>query len=416
MAFTLLDPSSTSKLNRFDIPALSSTHYTDMNLNYTCIPNPNNPEKWIYSNFVEKIEDKKYFGDNNLKDSSNNKIGNVCLNQQKISAGTHQIFFSYGFTKASLPANSYFGIQLYNNGASDVTYTEFNRGYGFNGTGTGQLGPWEAVAGKTVHNFLTNTSQSTRTIKSNKSIWLPEDLYALKSGSNIVSGLIKFSVTGSVIVSTYMYSDISKIDGSATIYPHPLNTSDIAKQYSGIANGIKYKASITLDAKDMPLYEGERDANNNIKKSLRIQTCKASISNLKIDGTSASTDLRPITLANPSSTIISSTSPNQNLGNWGFPYEFDVTLKNTSESTKKICGYVRTDSAGTVKNYELFPVINSGNTTYYTVLQSVTSATVYNSWKFFEKELKKDEMFNSTFTFVNGTNGTASNSLFFRLY
>lgn len=380
MAFTLLNPST----NRLSVSQATVNAYTNIPINYTYTSS----NKWIYCNFIEKILGEQHFGDYDY--------GNKCLNQQTVSAGTHKIFFSYQYTRGDLPTNSYFGIQVYNPNSSSITYTENNRGYGFNSNN--YLGDWIQTAGTTVHNFLSNSSSTTQTIQSNKSIWLPSSNYALPSGTNLVTGLIKFNVSGSAIITVYMYSVLSNINGKAEILE---KTDGNAKQYSGISDGIKYQANITLKASEL---------NTNPR---RVQTCKQTIPNLTLNGVTNTSDLRPIKLANPSSTTISSTTANQNLGNWGFPYEITLTLNNDTSSSKTFYGYVRTD-AGTDKSYELIPVINSGSNSYWTSLES-NNTSIPNSWRFFSKSVNANSTYTDTFTFVNGTNGTATNSLFFRL-
>ena len=350
MAFTILSPSGSNLLNK-------STPDSQIGLEYTL----NTSSKWIYCNYPEHIQADS-FGDTDY--------GNSCLNQTTVAAGTHQIFYSYD-TNGQGPF--YFGIQIFNPNTSAITYQTLYQGHADSYT----AGGWLETIGGSVKNFFSSSSTSSVSISSNGVHWCLDK--SLTSG--IFTGSLRFSVTGSAIVTVYVYKTKSMIDGTAVPYYFD---SSLGKQYSGYGNGYFYMASVELMAST--LASGEQYFHTNYPSGMDGY--------LTINGESASSDQIPITMANPAETI--TPSDTANLGNWGTQYHFTLILSNDTASAKTFYAYVKTDT----NNVDNWPIIQSGSSVKYCCLNSNDC----NAWRWMSCSVPANSTVTDSFQWILGTN------------
>lgn len=372
MAFTINEASG-NNLKNID-NSIATTHIP---VSYTY----NSSNKWIYCNYPENLL-TSHFGDSTLE--------NKCLNQVTVSAGTHTIFFSYQYNNgteggATTPFN--FGIQVFNPLNKTLNFRILKSGYGTNRMD--DYGSWAGVAGKSFVDFFDSTPQVTRSISANGSYWFGTK--ELQNYSGLVSGAIQFTVSSQAIITVYAYESMSNIDGNAT----PVYKADNGGQYSGLGQGCIYTAEpITLSARALDGSGAYFLTNYKTIPSGKVT----------INGTPVTSDLMPITLANPSNKTISASTANSNLGNWGLIYEIPLVLVNDTDSPVTFKGYVKTDTSHVGE----YCIINDNSTTTKYAHLKGDAEGMYNSWNWLTQTVPANSTVTGTYRYVLGTNSCGS--------
>lgn len=263
MAIPVLSPTSSNFVNIND-PSSSPNLPLSYGLNST--------SKWIYCNYPEKLRSDS-FGDTNL--------GNKCLNQVTVPTGTHQIFYSYN--TVNMTDTIKFGIQIFNPNPTSITFRKLYGGH----ADSAESGGWTGSILNSWSRYFASSPENSITISSNGSYWCLEESVPK---SRIFSGSIRFSVSDAAIITVYAYKNKNMINGTAIPY---LYNGDYGHQYSGYGNGYFFSANLTLKASE--LASGGKWFKTN---------CPTGLPNISINGTSQTSDLISIHLANPSSTTI----------------------------------------------------------------------------------------------------------------
>lgn len=364
MAITILDATSVNLSNR-------TTPTSIIPMSYTL----NNSSKWIYCNYPESINSTAIFGDSNY--------GNKFLNQQTVSSGEMQVFYSY-WNNYSSAIN--FGIQIYNPNSTSTQITKTNSSHADSVNNT----PFGAVTGGSWTDFFNSTASSPVTISSGGSYWILEK--SIPTGA-FFSGNLRFQTTNTVIVTVYAYLVKSNINGTATAYPYSNTPGDPYKQYSGNANGYYFTASrVTLNASTL--------INNSKCFKTHYKTYSPS-SNVKINNVNKS-DLTPINIVGTSyAATPTGSDPLGNLGNWCAQYYIPIRLNNDTGNPVTFTGYVKTGQSG-----QSTFVINSGyNNTKYGIVQGPSTTT----WRWMQITLNpSDPPYDDAYQFILGTNGYAN--------
>lgn len=344
-------------------------------------------KKFIYCNYPEALT-TNMFGEADEN--------NACLNSVQVTAGTHQLFFSYQYndskvTNTAIPPFK-FGIQFFNlDSVNSMQLTILKRGDGTNHSS--DMGSWLGVAGETVKNYFSYSADAPISIDKSGSYWIEKELPVY---SGLYSGLIEFSVTRPTVVSAYIYNTRWKIDGTAEV----IEKTSTGGQYSGYCNGYKLVSdTITINASDLA---------GGKKKYIKLNA--NGISNLKINNTTKNSDLLTIHLANANGTPVdvTATSSGQNLGNWAVIYEIPIKFVNNSgNSSVTFEIYAKTDT----NEKDEFLVINSGTDTKYAHVRNESG--YYNSWRCVSVDVSTTKT--DTLRYVLGTNSCKDKRLVFKL-
>lgn len=231
-----------------------------------------------------------------------------CVNQQVITAGEAHVFFSHWNRSGSAIK---YRIHVFNMSVGSTTVNVSNIGFS-----SGWSDP-----GETVKQFFT-TSGNQMTLAQGASGWLsPEYTIANNQPFN---GLIRFTCSQAVIVTVYMYHDVSAIDGYEVVYPYDAEHSDDLQVYSGVGNGYFLSAAHgTIKLSEMPYRYVTHKANANENEITAINI--------------AGTNLQ----ANEDAVF-----PLNNLGNWCTQYYHTMTLVNDTNETKTVYGYIGSNAIG----------------------------------------------------------------------
>lgn len=320
-------------------------------------------EKWLYVNYPETIT-------NNLQCFANNDKGNKCLLQETISANkTAQIFFSH---HNGCSYNINYAVLLFNPNSYDITVTVPNYGYA-RGWNVAEFQPWSQ--------FFDSAYARTIIVPKNSTKWLV-DQRNIPPNAEPFSGNIRFSSSGSVIITACLWtgSDTTVIDGTETVYPYNINDSSQNKVYTGIGEGFFLSTSNTVTSTDL-LY-GK-------KIYYSLTSCSGSNTN----------EIIPINLAGTNYTAKKgAASPLNNLGNWCAQYAMSFTLKNTTSMSKTFRCYLgRCGAEGKI-------VVNYNGVTKYCSmgLNTSTQGTAYK-WNFIDVELSAGETYDLSFQFIHAT-------------
>lgn len=370
---TITFPINNGVTKRVNLSTLSSDQ--QIPISYTC----DTSRKWIYCNYKERLN-TGCFGDSNLS--------NKCLNQVTVSSGTHTLFFSYQYNhgdsdEARTPFS--FGVQIFNPLSNQLTFRLLKKGYGTNHSS--DYASWGGVAGYSVRDFFASSAEPAVTINSNGSYWCVNK--ALPSYSGLFSGSIQFSVSSTAIVTVYIFKSMTKINGTAT----PLLKSDWGGQYSGICDGsmLTMPSYIQLNASDLL----------NGRRYFRTNAPDIGSNMLQINNVATTSDLLSIRYANPTTSVVSPSTPGSNLGNWGLIYSIKLRFKNDTNQRVTFDGYVMTET----NNRGEYCVINNNQTsTDYAYLKG-SVAGEYNAWNWLTLSgINPGEEVEGTYRFVLGTN------------
>jgi len=293
----------------FNSPVAIDNLYTNVKktVNYTL----SSGKTWVYCNYPEQIPS------NALGDYDS---GDVYLNKVNVNGDT-ELFASYrNMTGKSI----YFGIQLYNPNSTAVSVTVKNRAFHFSGGSPTQ--DWNWVVGQTPVDFLSYTSTNTITVNGGSANWPYYDLGLIPNGC-LFNVYLRFTTNGPLWCFPYVYTNRSKIDGTATLYPW----SSSSKVYRGYGSNYEVNASLNINVSQMPYVFASNSCSYN--------------------------SARDMISINDQGTIWSCS--NANLGNWGAHYKFSVTINNDTVSSKTIKAYIGTTTPN------LTPVIKFGNTAYW---------------------------------------------------
>jgi len=343
---------------------------------------------WIYCNNPESLPSDA-FGDNNK--------GNRRLNRVIVPAGTHELFLSYlynltdtaTFESAKTPFT--FGIQIYNRTSSPITFKKEK--YGMSKNQYPNV-TWQDVPVESVKDYLTSTAQTTVTIPAYGVHWCMQDY--ITSGSSLISGLMRFTVSGEATVSVYSYQDT--ITGDETVYPN--STADLVYSgWSGLGSRLNAK-QVVLTASDIL----SRTNRNIFFLTNYKYPCK-------INNSSKNSDFLPITLAADNAVTINETG---NLGNWGAIYKIPIKFINDQNYSVTLQGYIKTDTSKTSLDY---PIIYDGVSTVKCglITNSSNSNGYKNSWNWLTLPVAAKSTVEFTYYYVLGTNSQAGKKHVFKV-
>lgn len=289
----------------------------------------NTENKWIYCNYPEGLT-TEHFG-HAFADSDS---GSFCLNQQTVN-GTGQIFYSYNamdLLALDKTEKCYFGISVYNPSSSAITFTRKNYGHS-NSKDDG----WDGIPFKSWERFFQSSSKQF-TIPSNKAVWICDEVIP----SCIFTGNLRYTTSGSAIITAFIYKTKSKIPDATSIYPYDKTQNH--KQYSGYGNGYFFTASeITIKLSDIVKNNGVYfETNNGANKMCTI------------NGSSTTNELIPIHIAGTSDIAqYGAKSPLHNIANWCAQYFFPIKLINDLGGTRQVRCWIESMS-----KKEQYPFVN----------------------------------------------------------
>lgn len=375
MAFTILDGTGTNLVNLTIPPAA-----TQIPLAYT----RNTSNKWLYCNWPEGLRANEY-SITALGDKTYNGVTfNYYLNKaQNLPAGTYQLFYSYrdAFNFGPL----YVGMQIWNPNASSITFTDRYHGYKTAAANT-LAGDF---AGMPWQDYFASSPSSPYTINATSAYWAFEN--SIPQGYQF-TGNINFQISNTATIFLYIYKVRNSIDGTAIAYP----TSGDPRMYSGLGAGYFSTAS-TITLKASELTNGK----------YFLLTYPDSFSGLTINGTSATSDLIPITQVGSGITY---SPPTANLGNWSAQYYYTLALKNDLSTSKTFEAYVRADY--TLKDSTV-PIIQSGSQCKYAQIRPET--TTNNAWRWLSQTVAAGQTYTDSFQYILGTNSFGKQKMYFKL-
>ena len=281
-----------------------------------------------------------------------------CVNQQVITAGEAHVFFSH-WNRSGRTIK--YRVHVFNMSVGDTDVQVSNIGYS-----SGWSDP-----GKTVKDFFSN-SGSQMTLAQGASGWLsPEYTIANNQPFN---GLIRFTCSQAVIVTIYMYYDVSAVDGYEVVYPYSEEYSDDLQVYSGVGTGYFLTAAHgTIKTSEMPYryVTNKLHANDN------------EITSINLVGTNlqASED---------------AAVPLNNLGNWCTQNYHTMTILNDTDTLKTVYGYIGSNAIGNTA------VVQRG-----AVAQSAQLENGQRTWKWCKIELDPGESYTFDFQTILASYGAA---------
>lgn len=303
--------------------------------NHRTITFTKSPGTLIYCNSPERIRSE------HLAESGKR------LNRVTVTTDTAQVFASY-INEVSGGDNVYLGIRITNPNPYDITVTKLNNGYNTGSTKTDevQLGAYTS--------FFNNNPNTPYIIGEGDSVWLARDLLM---NSTFFELLLRFSTTGTCIVTVYAYKNINNVNGNETQCGYVFSDNNMVNEYSGkgdtyfIQSNIELPSASLLNSLNNSYYYWLADcAANNTNEMVAIEMCQ---------GGSA----------------YCTASDARNLGNFGVQYYFNVTLKNTSPGRRvKFIGTMGSNADSS------FPLLQSGSSTVGKWMQGA------KSWEFYESE------------------------------
>lgn len=369
--FTIISPTLSSSI-------VGSSNFTPSSMQQVGVNYSKQGGKWIYCNFPETYTTSDIV----------TATGGRVFNKVNIS-GTkpHQVFFSY---QPKTTMTSYFNIQIQNTGTTTITLTVTNKGIrhtadaSFANVDPDQL--WNKTSGESWRDFFAGTNE-TITIPAGESRWIVKD-YVKPWQAGLITGNVRFSMGNAANTAT-VYVYMADATGLSGVGKSPV-TYDNGKYYSGYSDGYMLAANVTVKASEL-----------SSKKCIYLNH-PSGIQNMRIGGTSVTSDLLPITLTNGS--VISYNTAGQNLGNWGAQYIYTLNLYNDTSVAKTFNVYLR---SGVTGSYD-YPVIMSGTNFEYARLQA-------QAWKWLTVTVKPWETETDTFQYILGTNSSDKKEMIFEL-
>ncbi|MCI8554823.1 MAG: hypothetical protein HFJ80_07770 [Clostridiales bacterium] len=305
----------------------------------------------IYANYPEQIGQ-------NGKGMALAEYG-YCINQQTITAGEAHVFFSHWNRSGETLK---YRVHLYNMSAGTATVQRTNIGYS-----SGWADP-----GKTVKDFFQSSSTNI-TIPQGGSAWLTPE-YSIASGQPF-NGLIRFNTDRAIIVTIYMYRNVSAVDGYEVVYPYSTDYSEDMAVYTGVGKGYFLTASHgTIRTSEMPYRYVTNNVNSNDNE----------ITPINIVGTNIQ--------ANENAA-----APLNNLGNWCTQNYHVMTFFNDSDSVKTVYGYIGSNAIGNTS------VVQRGSN-----VQSVRLEGGPRTWKWCKIELQPGESYTFDFQTILASYGAAA--------
>lgn len=320
----------------------------------------------------------------------------------EVSAGTHRIFYSHFNGGEIYPAQGTpftIAVRVYNASGS-LTLTTNKYGTADSKT-DGNGGDWCRTAAKaweSFHNY-TPTASNNISLGAGQSGWICKQLvnsvnYAY---SAFYTGNVEFTVNKACAITVAAFKTESNASnspsayGSLPDYVYNGEEKNPRKCYSGYADSYKYTANLTLDV------AGIASGSYRI-----IPACQRSMTNLQINGVNKTTDLVPLTKVAPGTGSAywngSTAGDNYNVGNWGYEYNYNFTLTNSSNTAKTIKFYIQTTG-------KCYSIVKYGSNVRWYKLENASGTN--NAWRFISVPIGANESgYSVPFQCYLGTNCT----------
>lgn len=304
----------------------------------------------IYANYPEQLG----VNGTNLAIAENG----YCINQQVVTAGEGQIFFSHWNRTGSTLK---YRVHIFNMSPGTTTVVRTHCGFS-----SGWTDP-----GRTVKDFFKNDEQ-TLILEEGDSAWLTPE-YSIPN-TQPFNGMIRFYCDQAIIVTLYAYYDVAAVDGTEVVYPYGADYSADLQVYSGIGQGYFLTENHeTVPVSEMPYryITNMLGANDNEITSLHL----------------VGTDLYASENAE---------EPLNNLGNWCTQYYHTMTLWNDTDEAQTVYGYIGSNSMGNT------PVVAHGE-----VVQSAQLENGNRTWKWCQIVLQPGESYSFDFQTILSSYGAA---------
>lgn len=282
------------------------------------------------------------------------------INKQQIDAGEAHIFFSH----TNHTSNIYkFGIQAYNPTGNPITFTVKKSAY---------TAGWDSAG--TIRDFYLSNTNTSQTINSGKYWWFCKD-QTIKA-NNPFNGIYRIQTTGPVIITSYVYSNLSNIDGNEKAFPRNTTVATSLGPVTGIGKGYVLLPTINLsiggtdyDLSQKPFHYHIADERNPIYNS-----------------STGIGDLTPIK-------CVTGETISTGLGNYTTEYSFTVKINNNTTAAKTVYGFTSATSGR--------PCIISGGSVSAKDLQD-------SSWRFFQESIPAKTTKEFQFSIANGSYGNGA--------
>jgi hypothetical protein len=351
----------------------------------------NYPEKTSAGSFPYCTAEKKYY-----------------LNRQDFTGSGNPNFIFYSLQNTQGLGNINFGIRIYNpaTNSSDLTVTIYHHGhYAYNGSNP------SLVAGEPWKQYFSNAGKQV-IVPRGEFRWIHN--YAILANqwfSGVTEYTAKTTTAGQpYTMAAYFYSGsldnptIPDDCGPYPIYvPSDSPQPNDPRYYSGVMDGffLETTETITIRANELAATGGLCMKMNDIEFPPNVLTVNKVVN--------SSSDLVSINqVINQAGTTKTYSAPTANLGNWGYRRNMSISFYNDTNTGRFMYGYVRANLTGGAS----YPVLYCSNSVKYGRLHSGESQ---GTWNWFSRWFNAYEQLTDVITFINGTNSSRSQSMFFKL-